>query len=93
MSGVLPNFSLHFITEKLKGSFSMKIIFLYEISAALFYMGEMSTPTTHWRSIPCLAENFENFLSSLSTGHEKCVWSPIVDFFFPLLLFGGVVCV
>lgn len=26
-----------------------KFIFLYEISAALVYMGEMSTPTTHWR--------------------------------------------
>lgn len=42
-------FSLHFITEELKGSFSMKIIFLYETSAALVYMGEMSTLTTHWR--------------------------------------------
>ncbi len=33
------------------------------------YMGEMSPCTTHWRSDSGLAESFENFFFSLSTGH------------------------
>ena len=44
------------------------------------FFEKFSVPTTYWRLIPGLAENFEIFLSSLSTGREKCVWPPIFDF-------------
>ena len=54
---------------------------------------EISSPTTHWRLNPGLAENFWDFLLSLPTGHEKCVWYPIFEFFYPLLFFGDGRCV
>jgi len=49
LSGDLQIFPLHFITEELRAVLTKNFIFLYEISAALVYMGEMSTLTTHWR--------------------------------------------
>ena len=42
------------------------------------FFEKFSVPTTYWRLIPGLAENFWIFLSSLATGHEKCVWSQIM---------------
>ena len=39
--------SLHY--RGIENRFGEEIIYFYEISAALAYMGEMSTPTTHWR--------------------------------------------
>lgn len=42
------------------------------------FFENFSVHTHHWRSIACLAENFWIFLSSLATGHKKCVWSPIM---------------
>ena len=42
------------------------------------FFDNFSVHTHHWRSIPGLAESFGIFLSSLATGHEKCVWSPIM---------------
>ena len=59
----------------------MKFTFLYEISAALVYMGEMSTPTTHWRCDLCLNRNLGNFLSSLTTADEGAVWEKKFKFF------------
>ena len=44
--------------------FSKKFIFLYEFSAALVYMGEMSTPTIHWRCGRYLNRVSEKFFSS-----------------------------
>lgn len=48
---------------------------LYEISAALAYMGEMSTSTTHWRCGLRLNRKPGKFLSSLTTGHESADFS------------------
>ena len=62
-----------------------KIIFLYEISSALVYMGEMSTPTTHWRCGLRLNRELEIFLSSLTTADESAVWEKKYRrFFIPL---------
>ncbi len=61
-----------------------KIIFLYEISAALVYMGEMSNPTTHWRCRCGLNRKSENFFSHLTTEDEYSVWPKDAEIFFPL---------
>lgn len=71
--------------------FFKKIIFLYEISAALVYMGEMSTLTTPPRKWNPFWRRFAKFLwkklFSLTTGHEDAVLTDIEEIFslhFPL---------
>lgn len=49
------------------------------------FFEKISLPTIHWKSNSDLAEIFGNFLPSLTTGHEKCVWSPILEDLFSLL--------
>ena len=77
-------FRPHFTTEEREVIFSMEFIFLYEISAALVYMGKMSTPTTHWRCGLHLSREFDDFLSSLTSGHESAVWEKKFKIFIPL---------
>jgi hypothetical protein len=42
-----------------------EIIFLYKISAALVYIGEMSTPTTHWTWASHFFNETQKFFSFL----------------------------
>lgn len=84
MSGNFQNFSSHHTTEELRAVLTKKFIFLYEISVAPTYMGEMSTPTTHWRCECGLNRESENFFSHLTTEDEFFVWPKIRAVSFPL---------
>ena len=63
LTNFLQNFSPLPPADK-EADFSKKFIFLYEISAALVYMGEMSPPTIHWRWNCGLNRESKNFFSS-----------------------------
>lgn len=77
-------FRPHFTTEEREVIFSMEFIFLYEISAALVYMGEMSTPTTHWRCGRHLNREAEKFLFTLDHQDEFSVWPKMRALSLPL---------
>lgn len=62
-------------------SFDEEIHIFYEISAALVYKGEMSTPTAHWRCGLRLNGESENFFSHLTTEDEFSVWPKIHESF------------
>ena len=64
--------SLHY--RGIENRFGEEIIYFYEISAALAYMGEMSPPTTHWRWEAGLNSESENFSSHFPMDMRSAFW-------------------